>query len=119
MLRALREGELEGLLEELARLSKEKDFAFSCLRWAFIHLNRHGLLPIKKEYAEVIATYATVDNPSRFRGVTILEELVFSSEREAVRRGACELLAEIATNFSCDFRAEGEAYLPELLEKYN
>lgn len=72
MLRALRAGEIKGLFEELAKLSSNKEFSFSCLRWTFIHLNRSCLRPIKKEYADVIATYATIDSPSRFKGVDLL-----------------------------------------------
>jgi hypothetical protein len=81
MLKALREGEVEGLLEELSTLAGLKDFSFSCIRWTFIRLNRSCLRPIKKEYVDTIATHATIDSTARFQGIEILTYLIFNSPR--------------------------------------
>lgn len=89
MLKALREGEVEGLLEQLSSLAAATDFSFSCFRWTFIRLNQGHLRPIKKEYVDTIATYATVDSINRFKGIDILTYLIFNTPREGIRRGAC------------------------------
>ena len=61
-------------------------------------------------------TNATICNPEEFIGVDTLKYLIFNSKKTAVRQGACQLLVEIYTNFTDDFREEGELYLIEFMK---
>lgn len=59
----------------------------------------------------MIGTYATYVNPESFVGVDTLKYLIFNSKSGPIRKGACQLLVEIYTNLTDDFREEGEQYL--------
>ena len=108
--------DLHTLLEELASLTTVKDFKFDCFKHVFTRVNHDKLRPIKKEYADVVVTEVTIENPADFRGIETLKYLIFNSEREEVRRGASQLLVEVYTNLADDFREEGEIYLKDWMK---
>lgn len=50
-------------MEQLASFTKIKDYDFNCFKYVFSRVNKDKLRPIKKEYADVVITEATVDRP--------------------------------------------------------